>query len=162
MGVFDKTRYVRVLLFLAPLGLLFIYFGINILIGDVDDFSKHIGRVSKINKHENYFEYCKCNLQSIEIRLENQDEVYKTSITEYIEVIDRTLKVGDKIVIWTYLGSRINEVAQLERNGVVIIPYEKAVWVGWGFLLAGLITSFIAIGYLIKYPEDILGKKSSR
>ena len=84
---------------------------------------------------------------------------YTTTIKSHMEIIDKSLSKGDVITIWLHTDNRRNEIAQIEKGDKIIIPYEKSIGMAWGFLLAGLITNFIAIGYLIKYPEDILGKK---
>lgn len=52
MGFFDKTRYLRTLLSLAPMGLVLIYFGSKSLLTNINDLPKIKGTIESI-KYEN-------------------------------------------------------------------------------------------------------------
>ncbi len=47
MGFFDKTRYLRTLLILLPIGIFTFYYGIKTLSEDIDNLSKATGIVKK-------------------------------------------------------------------------------------------------------------------
>ncbi len=161
MGLFDKTRYLKTLLFLAPLGLGLVFISIKSLTRDVSDLQVANGTIKDIYYTQTKFEFRNRQFISnvICIKLSNSEHEYITSITNNINLIDSILKKGDDIRIWVSDERKKFEIAQIEKDGVIIIPYDKASVVGWGFLIAGIITTFIAIGYLVKYPEDLLGKK---
>lgn len=85
---------------------------------------------------------------------------YTTAFKGYKNIIDSTLSNGDEVIIWTKeVGKSKNEIAQIEKDGKLIIIYHKSNVFSYGCLIAGIIISFIAIGYLIKYPEDLMRKK---
>jgi hypothetical protein len=162
MGFFDKTRYLRTLLSLAPMGLVLIYFGSKSLLTNIDDLPKIKGKIESI-KHENTISSYKNQSYLVpitNIRLSNTSVQFTTAYEGYKNLIDSTLSNGDEIVIWTKeVGKSKNEIVQIEKDGKLIIIYHKSNVFSWGCLIAGIIISFIAIVYLIKYPEDLLGKK---
>lgn len=163
MGFFDKTRYVRALFLLVPLGLSFIYFSSKSLLTDISDLPKVFGIIENIAHTETYFKFQNRSFLSptISVKLADNPETYITAITKHINIIDSVLVKGDIITIWIKTDREKNEIVQIQKEGKVIIPYDKGFAVSWGFLVAGIIISFIAIGYLIKYPEDIMGKKEN-
>ncbi|SDC58188.1 hypothetical protein [Williamwhitmania taraxaci] len=163
MGFFNKTRYFRTLLFLLPIGMCFTYYGGNHLLVDVNKFPQAKGVIEKIENRDVQYKFKNTVYTSPTtiITMTNNQIDYTTTIKSHMEIIDKSLSIGDIIIIWLHTDNRKNEIAQIEKGDKIIIPYEKSIGMAWGFLLAGLITSFIAIGYLIKYPEDILGNKKS-
>lgn len=162
MNIFDKTRYLRALLYLTPVGLGLIIFSIKSLLIDVNDLQKVSGIVQNISFIKTPFEFRNQQFLSdaISIKLKNSRVEYITSISNHIEVININLNNEDKITIWVNNERNKNEIAQIEKEGVIVIPYEKDNGMAWGLLITGILTSVIAIGYLIKYPEDLLGKKT--
>ncbi|HUX53035.1 MAG TPA: hypothetical protein VMV56_01335 [Williamwhitmania sp.] len=162
MGFFDKTRYLRALLFLLPIGICFTYYGGKYLLRDINRFPQSKGVIEKIENRDVQYKFKNTVYTSptTTITLTNNQIDYTTTIKSHIEIIGKSLSKGDVITIWLHTDNRKNEIAQIEKGDKVIIPYKKSIGMAWSFLLAGLIISFIAIGYMIKYPEDILGKKT--
>jgi hypothetical protein len=154
MGFFDRTSYIRAIFRTLPFGLAALYFGITGLITSEESLPKYSGRVQDVYMGQVFDEVIDKYTKTLQLKIEN-GEKFKTTITEYINIIKNNIAVGDTIVVWT--GKDNNEIYKLVCNNNLLIPYDPTTWVDIFFLVIGIIYSVLAIGYLITTPEDLWG-----
>lgn len=161
MSIFDKTRYLRTLFILLPLGLAFFYWGIKGLNRSIENLPYTQGVVQKYKKKLMYFESCECDVEASLIYVKGIKPPFVTSIKKYREILDSAVRVGDSIEIWTEDFRSENQIEQVKLNGQLVIPYDKTtdLYIGLSVFGAGLI--ILCIFYILKSPEDLFGKKKA-
>lgn len=161
MSIFDKTRYIRTLFILLPLGLAFFYWGIKGLNRSIEHLPYTQGIVEKHKKRLMYFESCECDVETFLIYVKGIKPPFVTSIKKYREILDSVVSVGDSIEIWTEDFKSENQIEQVKLNGQLVIPYNKTtdLYIGLSVIGVGLI--ILCIFYIIKSPEDLFGKKKA-
>ncbi len=159
MSIFDITRYLRAIFVLLPVGILLIYWGLEGLKKSVDDLPYSNGTVENFHTGKMYFKNCKCRVKTFFIYINEDEKPYVTSITEHIELLTKNINLGDSVEIWTWEKYDDNQIEQIKIHGEVIIPYNKTIGLYLGFLVIGISLTALCLFYIIKSPEDLLGKK---
>jgi hypothetical protein len=159
MGFFDKTRYLRAIFILLPIGIILTRFGIDGLTTTVEDLNKVKGVVSKYKIDYKYYDYCECDRRTLFVYISEKNKPFITTITENIKILDSFLNKGDSIEIWTWDKLRKNEIKQVKLNGKLVLQYEKLIGINLIFLVIGLGLTVLCVFYIIKSPEDLFGKK---
>lgn len=160
MGIFDKTRYLRALFILLPLGIGFSYFGIDGLARNVNDLPYNQGIISNLKLGAKYSDICDCKLETFFIYINNVSYPFTTTITTDIQKLQKNLKIGDHIEVWTWKTDDAH-IEQVKINGEIIVSYDKTVGLYLGLLTVGLSLIVLCVFYIIKSPEDLFGKKKS-
>lgn len=154
-----KTRYIRALFVLLPMGIFFTYHGLDGLLKSPDDLPYTKGIVSEVKLGSRYSERCKCRLKTYFIYIEGYNTPFITSITQKIEAITEIeIKKGDAVEIWVWDKTKDNLIEQLIINGEMIIPYNRTLLLYSGFLVVGLVLVVICIGYLKSSASDLFGR----
>lgn len=158
MSVFDKTRYLRALFILLPIGIAFTYWGIEGITKDVDDLPQIKGSISDIKEESLFYETCDCYKNTLLIYLQGHKLPFKTKIVKNIEILKPILTKGQNVEIWIWDKTNDNRIEQLKINGEMIIPYNRTLVLYLGFLLIGLVLLLLCVFYIIKSPEDLFDK----
>jgi len=161
MSIFDKTRYIRTLFVLLPLGITFTYLGIEGVTKSADDLPYIKGIVLEAKMEGLYDKTCKCYKNTLLIYLQGHKSPYKTTIVKKIDALDPVLARNQNIEIWTWDKSNDNQIEQVKLNGELIVPYNRTIGLYFGVLTVGLGLFILCLFYIIKSPEDLFGKKKS-
>ncbi len=161
MSIFDKTRYLRTLFILLPIGIGFAYWGIDGLTKKVEDLPCTKGIISEVKMGSYYYETCKCNLPTLFIYLENTKAPFITKISKHIEILKASkIEEGDRIEVWTWDKTDDNRIKQVNINGNIIIHYNRTIDLYLVFLVVGLGLVVLCIFYVLNSSEDLFGKKN--
>lgn len=159
MSIFDKTRYLRTLFVLLPMGIAFTYWGIEGVTKSADDLPYTKGVVLEARMEGVYDKTCKCYKNTLLIYLQGHESPYKTTIVKKIDVLDPVLSKGQNIEIWTWDKTDDNQIEQVKLNDELIVPYNRTTGLYLGTLAVGLSLIILCVFYIIKSPEDLFGKK---
>ena len=159
MKIFNKTRYLRALLILLPIGIGLTYWGIEGITKSAKDLPYIEGVISDFKLGSKYSELCDCRMETFFIYIKNTPQPYITTISMDIQKLQDNIKMGDYIEIWIWDESNDNHIEQVKINGKLIIPYDRTIGLYTCFLLIGLGLIILCVFYIIKSSEDLFGKK---
>lgn len=155
MRIFDKIRYTKALLVILPLGLVFLYLGIDYITNtaaSIGELKKVEGIVSRIDSHPVYIEQCSCYIETIFIEVEDESKEFFNREKVKVEIINRNIKLGDRIILGY---DRYNQIKFLSHTSNVLIEYEKSNIYSYVFIILGVFLILFSIYYLITQKNDL-------
>ncbi len=160
MSIFNKTRYLRSIFILIPVGIMLLYFGYEGVTKKIEDFPYHKGVVQDYKLGQKYFKDCECRTKTFFIYIKQKDFPYITTIQNHIEILKSNINESDSIEIWTWDKTNYNEIEQVKLNGKLIIPYKKTIGLYVAFLIIGIGLLILCVFYILNSSEDFFGKKN--
>lgn len=142
------SRYIYAVLSGIPIGLILLIFGFKGVTINEDKLFKETGIIKDIRIE---------NIDLI-IQIRKSKNIYNTAIPEHISIIEDNLEKGDEITIYKRRGrNSLNFIEKLEKNGKVLIEFDKAPLIPLVSLILGLIITIAGIVYLIQNFSDLFG-----
>ena len=155
---FDLTRLLRVVFVILPLGLGFLIIGGEKLFIGVDKLYSINGVVENIYEKNKYYSRCECPLNTFFVEIEQNEDPCYTKIKNKIEVLRTQIEMGDQVVVWVDDEDNL-EIEQVQRNGEIIIRYNRLLGMSLIFIIFGtglIVLSFYAL--ISSYKESIKGQ----
>ena len=153
MGFFDRTRYIRALIVLLPLGITLLVLGIKYTMNNPssqDKLNKHKGVINNITSEQIYFENCKCYLEEITVHF-NRNK-FKTREKEKIKIFRKFISIGDEVILGF---DRENYIQYLKKDNNILIVYKKSYVYSYFFIVLGFLLSSLSLYYLLKHRKDL-------
>ncbi len=162
MNFIRKYSYLRALVIGFPLGVASIIIGITSYMdtsSTIDNLHQTRGKIDYKGIKIIYSTKIDADIEVFIVKV-GKNEFY-TELGKYksrmIDYFQDNNKADNYAHIWH--RQEINRIEQISVDGFMLIEYSPPYWIAHFFFWLGLITLITAIGYVIKHPEDLKGKK---
>lgn len=155
MGIFDKIRYTKALLVILPLGLVFLYLGIDYLsnsASSTEDLEKIEGVVNRIDSEAVYIDQCSCYLETLFIEFEKDSKEYFNREIVKVKFLKENIFIGDTIILGY---DRYLQIQYLNHDNKLLIKYERSNIYSYVFIVVGILLILFSIYYLLTQKKDL-------
>ena len=160
MSIIKKYSYLRAIIIGIPFGLLSLISGIKLFgtLTKVDELEKINGVIKNVESKE--LKRSERTYDLVEISLNNGDSFYSGEFKhEIVDYFNSNPSSGKSITIWHEAGK--DYIKQLSIDNKLLFEYDPPYWIAHFFFWLGVVTLVSALIYVIKHPEDLIGKKKS-